>query len=104
MIDPDFLPILAEIVAHRRHLNATTLATLPVLPSVEIRKFLDSLGLQGLSHHGLRASWITKAAMKGVSETFAKRFVNHASTEIHSIYQRIGATDLGMIFDLLKKS
>jgi hypothetical protein len=30
-IDPKFLPILTEIVAHRRKLNKTTLADLPLL-------------------------------------------------------------------------
>jgi hypothetical protein len=51
-------------------------------------------------HHGLRTAWITRAALSEgkITETFAKRFVDHASTEIHEIYQRISATDLSSMF------
>jgi hypothetical protein len=42
-IDPKFLPVLTEIVAHRRKLNKTTLADLPLLRGVEMRRFLDGL-------------------------------------------------------------
>jgi integrase len=102
-IDPEFTPVLKEIVAHRRGLKKTTLADLPLLRGVEMRKFLDSLGpeFSKLSHHGLRATWITEAALCGISETFAKLFVDHASTEVHEIYQRIGAKDLRPMFEKL---
>ena len=104
-IDPKFHPILSEIVEHRRKLNKTTLADLPLLRGVEMRRFLDGLidkdaGFSGISHHGLRTAWITRAALSEgkITETFAKRFVDHASTEIHEIYQRISATDLSSMF------
>lgn len=91
-IDPRFLPILREIVEHRRKLNKTTLAELPLLWGVEMREFLDELldkdaGFSEISHHGLRTAWITRAALSQgkITETFAKRFVDHASTEIHEI-------------------
>jgi integrase len=93
-IDPKFLPILTEIVAHRRKLNKLTLADLPLMRGVEMRRFLDGLldqdaGFSQLSHHGLRTTWITRAALSQgkITETFAKRFVDHASTEIHEIYR-----------------
>ena len=70
-----------------------------------MRRFLDGLlskdaGFSEISHHGLRTTWITRAALSEgkITETFAKRFVDHASTEIHEIYQRISATDLSSMF------
>jgi hypothetical protein len=100
-----FLPILSEIVKLRRKLNKTTLADLPLLRGVEMRRFLDGLidkdaSFSEISHHGLRTAWITRAALSEgkITETFAKRFVDHASTEIHEIYQRISATDLSSMF------
>ena len=90
-IDPKFLPVLTEIVAHRRKLTKATLADLPLLRGVEMREFLDGLldqdaGFSQLSHHGLRTTWITRAALSEgkITETFAKRFVDHASTEIQT--------------------
>ena len=106
-IDPEFYPILCEIVEHRRKLGKSTLCDLPLCSSVLIRRFLDGLserdgdgGFRLLCHHGLRATWITQAALSGViTETLAKRFVNHASSEVHAIYQRITATDLLPMLD-----
>lgn len=63
------------------------------------REFLDTLGLHHLCHHGLRATWITQAALRGIPESLAKRFVNHASTQVHEIYQKITATDLMPMLD-----
>jgi hypothetical protein len=102
-IYPEFLPILAEIVAHRRQLGESRLCSLPKLPSLQIRWFLDGLGFKELSHHGLRVSWITRAALAGFPESVAMRFANHASREVHAIYQRIGSSDVAKFFDLLKK-
>lgn len=95
-IDPDFLPILKEIIKHRRRAGKTTLCDLPPVQSVKIREFLDELaektgdaGFRDLCHHGLRATWITNAALAGWSQAEAMKFVNHASEEIHRIYQKI---------------
>ena len=40
-IDPDFLPVLTKLVAHRRELGCPTLCEFPKLPSLAIRRFLD---------------------------------------------------------------
>jgi integrase len=77
------------------------LCEIPILPSLEWRRFLDELGLKHLVHHGLRATWITRAALCGVPESLAKRFVNHASSQVHAIYQKITATDLMPMLDAL---
>jgi integrase len=100
-IDPAFFPILQELVAHRQFMGESHLCEIPILPSVEWRRFLDELGLQHLVHHGLRATWITRAALAGVPESLAKRFVNHASSQVHAIYQKITAADLMPMLDAL---
>jgi hypothetical protein len=98
-IEPDFYPILQELVEHRRAMGKAMLCEIPELPSVKWRRFLDELGLKHLVHHGLRATWITRAALAGVPESLAKRFVNHASSQVHAIYQKITATDLIPMLD-----
>jgi integrase len=100
-IDPAFYPMLQELVAHRQSIGKSMLCEIPILPSVEWRRFLDELGLKHLVHHGLRATWITRAALAGVPESLAKRFVNHASSQVHAIYQKITATDLMPMLDAL---
>jgi integrase len=82
-------------------MGKSMLCEIPLLPSVEWRKFLDELGLQHLVHHGLRATWITRAALAGVPESLAKRFVNHASSQVYVIYQKITAIDLMPMLDAL---
>jgi hypothetical protein len=72
---------------------------------MQFRHFLDSLGLRHgldlshLCHHGLRATWITQAALRGIPESLAMRFVNHSSRQVHEIYQKITATDLMPMLD-----
>jgi integrase len=100
-IDPAFYPILQELVMHRKRVVESHLCEIPILPSVEWRRFLDELGLRHLVHHGLRATWITRAALAGVPESLAKRFVNHASSQVHAIYQKITAADLMPMLDAL---
>jgi integrase len=107
-IDPEFYPILCELVEHRQQLGKSTLCDFPEDPpkSVCVRIFLDALahydeGFKVLCHHGLRATWITQAALAGVSETLAMRFTNHSSREVHAIYQNITAGDLMPMLDAL---
>jgi hypothetical protein len=100
-IDPAFFPILQELVAYRQSMGKSTLCDIPILPSVEWRRFLDELGLKHLVHHGLRASWVTRAALAGIPESLTKRFVNHASSQVHQIYNKVTATDLLPMLDAL---
>jgi integrase len=106
LIDGALVPVLPEIMQYRASLGSRVLCSIPPVPSVLIRRFLDSLahvdpGFESLSIHGLRATWITDAALAGVSETLAMRFTNHASREVHAIYQRITADDLRPMLDAL---
>ena len=93
-------PVLADIVEHRQTHGHKTLADLPQLPSLEWRKFLDSLGLRHLSHHGLRSTWITRAAMAGIPEAVAQRFSNHSSTAVHRVYLKLSTGDMA---EMLRK-
>jgi hypothetical protein len=100
-IDPGFFPILQELVAYRQAIGSPLLCEIPLLASIEWRQFLDELGLKHLCHHGLRATWITRAALAGIPESLAKRFVNHARSQVHAIYTKITASDLMPMLDAL---
>ena len=100
-IDPAFYPILQQLVDHRKSIGSPLLCEVPTLASVEWRRFLDGLGLPHLCHHGLRATWITRAALAGIPESLAKRFSNHSSSQVHQIYQKITANDLMPMLDAL---
>jgi hypothetical protein len=93
-IDPRFRPLLARIVDALRKQDQTTLPRLPQFPSIEWRTYLDGLGYEDLSHHGLRVRWITEAAKAEVPLAKAKKFVNHSSDLVHEIYQKLTVTDV----------
>ena len=97
-LDPAAAAWLGTIIATRRAEGHRDLCSIPLLASVEWRRFLDGLGLHHLCHHGLRATWITRAASSGaISLAQAKRFVNHGSTAVHQIYQRLCADDIAHV-------
>jgi site-specific recombinase XerD len=103
-ISPAFIETLRDIVEHRQKLKRSTLADIPdgitARPaSIQWRTLLDALGLPHLCHHGLRATWITQAALRGIPESLAMRFTNHASAQVHAIYMKITATDLMPMLD-----
>jgi hypothetical protein len=77
--------------------EAVWLCEVPLLASVEWRKFLNTVKLRRLVHHGLRNTWITRACLGGVPLGQAKRFVNHGSTAVHQIYWRLSADDIAEV-------
>jgi hypothetical protein len=89
-MDARMIPLLQPIVEERRKARKTTLAERPELYALKVRRWLDSEGI-GIPKqlHGLRATWITKAALSGVPEAVAMAFVHHAGSEVHRIYQRV---------------
>jgi integrase len=103
-IDPAFIPALKRIVEHRRASGETTLATLPKdpSPSLHLRRFLDGIGLHGLSVHGLRVSWVSRAALSGVPLAVTMQFCNHADKLVHQVYTQLAAGDVNQFFDRLK--
>jgi integrase len=88
-LDPRAVELLRPIIAERRAAKKATLADMPdLLKSMQIRKFLDDLGISKV-HHGLRSTWITKAALSGVPQAAAMAYVHHAGDAVHRIYQRV---------------
>lgn len=99
-IDGRLLPDLREIVARRRAAGETTLCEPPELASLCWRQLLDALGMTNVSHHSLRARWVTEAAKAGIPEAVAMRFSNHSSSDVHRIYLRVTQDDVA---DQLRK-
>ena len=101
-LDRRAVPVLSEIVANRQKQGFRTLCDLPEMPSVEWRRVLDDLKFPHLCHHGLRVTWITRAARSGkIPEPQARRFVNHASGTVHQLYQKLNADDVSHLPDAL---
>ena len=99
-IDPRAIPEIRAIIAARA--GHKTLCDIPEVPSVCWREFLDQFGYRHLSHHGLRVTWITRAAKSGkITLSQAKAFVNHSSTAVHAVYQKFNADDLSALPALL---
>jgi integrase len=102
-ISKQLLPTLREIADHRKSAGKSTLCDVPDFgASIEWRRFLDSLGISGVSHHDLRRTWITKAALAGIPESVAQAFSNHSSTTVHRIYMRFTTADMAAQLDRLK--
>jgi integrase len=103
-IDPEFLPALNRIVERRREQGKATLADLPKdpSPSLHLRRFLDGIGLQGLSAHGLRVSWVTRAALSGIPLAVTMQFTNHSDRLVHQVYTQILADDVNQFFSRLR--
>jgi integrase len=104
-IAPEFIDVLRDVVEHRRKLKKSTLAEMPdpynhqEPAGVQWRKLLDSLGLDNLSHHGLRVRWITQAALMNIPESLTMKFANHSGLAVHRIYQKIQNTDVATMLD-----
>lgn len=65
-------------------------------PAKKWFEFLGRIGLRekGITFHSTRVTVITEMARNNVSLAKAKAFVGHASSTIHSIYQRLQPADL----------
>jgi len=95
-LDPRAALLLKPILESRRLAKKTTLAERPELYALLMRRWLDSEKLRIPKQlHGLRATWITKAALAGVPEAVAMAYVHHAGPEVHRIYQRIKPVQTG---------
>ena len=87
-LDPRAAVLLKPIVAARRKAGKATLADVALLNSIKMRRWLDGLDIHKV-HHGLRATWITKAALAGVPQAVAMAFVHHSGPAVHRLYQRV---------------
>lgn len=62
--------------------------------ALQWRDLLDRCGLREHTFHSTRVTFITRGCRAGIPEGMMRRLVNHASAEIHAIYQRVGIEDL----------
>jgi len=88
-IPPAIRPLLEEFV-NRPPVEVAW----PFQPSRAWQHFFHSLDLDHLCFHCLRVTFVTRLARKRVPLASAMRLVNHASTTIHRIYQRLGVDDV----------
>lgn len=93
-IDARFLPRLKSLMAAA---DGETICTVPWDASIRLRRSLDRAGLPGLCHHGLRASWITRAAEAGVPESHAMAFCHHESREVHRVYKKLSSIGIAHV-------
>lgn len=101
-IDPRFIPKLQQLVDYAHgHQKDGMLCTLPWDASLQFRHAFDAARLPGLCHHGLRATWITRAASAGVSESLAMAFCHHESREVHRIYKQLTSVAVAHVPALL---
>lgn len=87
-------PIVFQLLKQRHAAGAAKACELPKGASKAWRKFFDRIGLTEHCFHCCRVTVITKMARKGVAEAKAMKFVGHASSEVHRIYQRLRTEDL----------
>lgn len=87
-MDPRAALLLKPIVEERSRQKKRTLADRPPLYALDMRRWLDQLGIPKVAH-GLRSTWITKAALAGVPQAVAMAYVHHSGEAVHRLYQRI---------------
>jgi len=66
----------------------------PAQPSRAWGHFFKRVGMPHLCFHCSRVSFITRLSRAGAPLGVAMRLVNHASTSVHRIYQRLNLDDL----------
>ena len=54
----------------------------------------DELNLPHLTFHCTRVTFVTRGAKQGVPQSKMMKLVNHASEEIHRVYQRLVVADV----------
>jgi integrase len=98
-LHPKLLPRLQ--ILKKKGLEST--CVLPPLPSKHWWRFFKKIGLhqKGVSFHCTRVTVITRLIRAGVPENKVKKIVNHASTEVSRIYQRLGVEDVRGALDAL---
>jgi len=99
-LHPKLLPRLQKLKTK----GLSTTCELPRLPSKEWWRFFKKIGLhqKGVSFHCTRVTVITRLIRAGKPENVVRKIVNHASTEVHRIYQRLGVEDVRGALDDLK--
>lgn len=92
-IYPSIRPMIEEFMDSQEPVLWTLPPKERALVGLTWMHFFRGLGLRHLCFHCTRVSFITRGARAGVPEGMMMLMVNHASKEIHRIYQRLAATD-----------
>lgn len=85
---PEIAPLLREFMAGREPVLWDLPAQERDFASLVWVKFFRELGLGHLCFHCTRVTFITRGARAGVPEAAMMKMVNHASHEVHRVYQR----------------
>jgi integrase len=91
---PIVYPHLVDLLKKWKAEGGAQTLSVGKMPSKKWREFLDSLKLKHLCFHCTRVTFITRMCRAGNSETICMRLTNHASEEIHRIYQRLSNDDV----------
>lgn len=92
-IYPEIEPMLRAFMASREPALWSLPAKERDFASLVWVKFFRELGLGHLCFHCTRVTFITRGARAGVPESAMMKMVNHASKEVHRIYQRLADAD-----------
>ena len=93
-IDGRFLPILERLMHTARKMGLKRICDVKWDASLIWRMTLDRCGFEEICHHGLRATWITRAAENAVPESQAMAFCHHQSAEVHRIYKKVSVASI----------
>lgn len=96
-VDSRFRPILERLMATARKMGLDTLCQVKWDASLTWRDTLDRLGFEDISHHGLRATFITRAAENDVPEGKVMAFCHHSSAEVHRIYKKVSTAAIAHV-------
>lgn len=95
-------PGLAPLMRELRAAGATRTCHLPKMAGKIWFFDFAKAGVAGASFHCTRVTVITRMARAMVPEQMARRFVNHASKAVHSIYQKLKPEDLSVCVAALR--
>lgn len=103
-LPPALVPLFTELINATTDLNARAFTQEGSAGGMSTAwcAFFSKLGMP-YSFHCLRVSFITRCIRAGVPEAVVMRLVNHASEEVHRLYQRFNSADLTEWMDRVAK-
>lgn len=87
------VPYLADLKSQHR-ITWQMPGRLPKPYALIWRDFFDDLGMEEITFHCTRVTFITWCQRSRIPEAVTMQLVNHASEEIHRIYQRLTAVEV----------
>ena len=92
-IYPEIAPMIAEWMDSKEPCLWSLPAKKRDLASLDWTGFFRELKLGHLCFHCTRVTFISRGARAGVPESMMMKLVNHASHEVHRVYQRLAEDD-----------